>query len=964
MSENFNEKQSLLIDTIDGMIVVDAGPGTGKTSTITERYVNIIKHDVDPKDILMLTFTHNAATEMTDRIKKKLIASNNTDVSKFVMSRTFDSFCSLIVRENSENIGDFFGFDMKFARNITLETNQTIIRSSFRKFYDAFLNNRGEDYEDVAILLAESSDDVIDVIERLMSFGITPVKNGWFGLKYDALLNGDSDALYEALAEQDSNVGKRSTQSMLNKNISKKSKESKEYCYDIPIDFIGKDLISKAVDQPRGFLFKFVHDVYLSYIKRAIETGNLTFGLNSLFAFIALYMDEKLRERNSFRYVMIDEFQDTNANQMMIAMMILKEPNLCVVGDWKQGIYGFRNVSIDNITEFEYKLNSLKAYLNRDTKRICFDFPEPIRINFDTNYRSSQKIIDEYFKSLTVKASKDDVPGMAPDDERITHLKAARTDLCDYTAIHYHEASSKDEVVDATIRCVKDYLCNDEYRIIENGKARPVRPGDIAIICRKNKGCRIIQDALNNEKISAYYQGDKNVMSTKEGKLVLAWLRYINDDNNLEGLFAILAHEGYTLYEMKAIRNDRSLIPHHIVEQRQKMRKEKRRINLVVTMIFSYYGLDNDITQSIISIISSSHRNSLLTISDLISMIETDIDSKTTYPLEISLDSESVSIMSAHKSKGLEFPIVIIPFVDVKTFPSIEKDRSIIRMEPLYGLRCTKMLHDFDGYTKVCDSLYFDIVNEALSKDYDEERRLMFVAMSRAKQYITMISGKPSQFFKDLSADVIDDIPKNIDYCADDKLRHNIEKPNIPEYKPRRTKWPVHGIMDLFSDGTGSMSDVVVDEVNLKGPVYGTQVHQEAQRLVSGFDVDDTYPEMDYIRRIVESRRDADILSAEVPCILPVPTTDVVLLGSIDMIALYSDRIEIHDWKTDGLKNMVDEYRIQLSVYAHSAGEFYRLPVKCFIHYVSLGETLEFDPLPMQTIIERVNRVKQRLSLQ
>lgn len=959
MSEKFNERQSLLIDTIDGMVVVDAGPGTGKTSTITERYVNIVRHDIDPKDVLMLTFTRNAATEMTDRIKKKLIASDMTDVSKYVMSRTFDSFCSMIVGENPENIGDFFGFNVKFARNISIETNQTIIKTSFRKFYDAFLNDRGEDYGDVAILLAESSDNVIGVIDRLMSFGIMPLKEGWFGLDHDRLLNGDTDRLSEILIAMDSNEEKSE---LVKKLKEKKSGKPKEYPYEVPMDVVGECTIMKAVHQPRELLFKFIHDVYLAYVKKALESGKLTFGLNSLFAFISLYTDEKLRERNSFRYVMIDEFQDTNANQMMIAMMILKEPNLCVVGDWKQGIYGFRNVSIDNITEFEKKLKSLKEYLNRGSKRISLEFPKPIKINFDTNYRSSQKIIDEYFESLTVKATNDDVPLMRPDDERITRLKAARTDLDDYTAAHYYRVQP-DAEVEATVRCVKDYLCNEEYRIIENGKARSVRPGDIAIICRKNKGCRVIQDALNKEKISAYYQGEKNVMSTKEGKLVLAWLRYINDDNNLDGLFAILAHEGYTLHEMKAIKDNRSLIPHHIVEQRQKMRKEKRRINLVITMIFSYYGLDNDITQSIISIISSSHRNSLLTISDIISMIETDIENKTTYPLEISLDSESVSIMTAHGSKGLEFPIVIIPFVDVRTFPNSENDKNIIRMKQLYGLRCSKTLHDFDGYVKECDSLCFDIVNKALPKDYDEERRLMFVAMSRAKQYITMISGKPSGFFNGLSAGRDDPLPEDIDYSTDDSYRHNIEKPIIPEYKPRRTKWPVHGIMELFSDGTGSMSDVVVDEVNLKGPVYGTQVHQEAQRLVSGFDVDDTYPEMSYIRKIVESRRDADILSAEVPCILPVPTTDVVLLGSIDMIALYSDRVEIHDWKTDGLKNMVDEYKVQLSTYAHSAEGFYKLPVKCFIHYVSLGETLEFNPLPIQTIIERVNRVKQRLSL-
>ena len=50
--------------------------------------------------------------------------------------------------------------------------------------------------------------------------------------------------------------------------------------------------------------------------------------------------------------MIIDEFQDTNALQMMISLMLLSEPNLCVVGDWKQGIYGFRYADVDNILDF------------------------------------------------------------------------------------------------------------------------------------------------------------------------------------------------------------------------------------------------------------------------------------------------------------------------------------------------------------------------------------------------------------------------------------------------------------------------------------------------------------------------------------------------------------------------------------------------------------------------------------
>ena len=73
MSDGPNESQRLIAETLDGMIVVDAGPGTGKTETIVTRYVNLIaRKDVEPRDVLLLTFTNNAANEMEERIKGEL----------------------------------------------------------------------------------------------------------------------------------------------------------------------------------------------------------------------------------------------------------------------------------------------------------------------------------------------------------------------------------------------------------------------------------------------------------------------------------------------------------------------------------------------------------------------------------------------------------------------------------------------------------------------------------------------------------------------------------------------------------------------------------------------------------------------------------------------------------------------------------------------------------------------------
>ena len=115
MSRKLNQSQARIAETLDGMIVVDAGPGTGKTQTIVQRYINLIsREDVEPRDVLMMTFTNNAAEELGERIKARIseIVSENKDgevermlqrKSKLIQVRTFDAFCRSVVMESPED---------------------------------------------------------------------------------------------------------------------------------------------------------------------------------------------------------------------------------------------------------------------------------------------------------------------------------------------------------------------------------------------------------------------------------------------------------------------------------------------------------------------------------------------------------------------------------------------------------------------------------------------------------------------------------------------------------------------------------------------------------------------------------------------------------------------------------------------------------------------------------------------
>ena len=155
-------------------------------------------------------------------------------------------------------------------------------------------------------------------------------------------------------------------------------------------------------------------------------------------------------------------------------------------------------------------------------------------------------------------------------------------------------------------------------------------------------------------------------------------------------------------------------------------------------------------------------------------------------------------------------------------------------------------------------------------------------------------------------------------------------------------------------DGLGGMSEA--DEVPGKGKEYGERVHEAAQAVKEGWLVNDDFPEMEMIRRIVDGCRNADLLFAELDCTLPVPDCGIVLSGRIDLLAVYPDRVEVHDYKTDVSDRFEQEYMFQLSVYAEAASLYYKRRAVCFIDYVSLGRTKRFEPLTGGTLTDEIRR--------
>ena len=961
MSE-MNERQQQLCDTIDGFVVVDAGPGTGKTHSIVQRYVNILNGIVDPMKVLMLTFTRNAAEEMEGRISAKMsrMISEGKDTKGYLANAiknlkvsTIDSFCLDVVLNSPEKVGEFFDpddDDLMLSRSAALVENETLNRQYFSEFYSRFIRDNGRRYKvngiDYAAIVGDKHMDVYKIICKLMSRGIIPKKRGWFGLAKDILI-GDRDAVLEALRNNASSV-------MSGYNDLKKDKNC-----PLPELVDGKitdELLEEAAMEDREGLIALIHDVYHSYIVQCIRDNRLTFGLCELFAFIILLKDGNSRNLHSVDYLTIDEFQDTNELQMKICLLLLNKPNMCVVGDWKQGIFGFRYVSIDNIVHFEERINSFIQELKDSGVKFQFESQSPKSIEFEDNYRSSKKILDVGFQSLDIKGNKNE----EIKNGNVVRLNSVNDDILDgHTEFRCVRGEDIDDEISKAVDLITEYRYSGRYQVVERDGDRTVTRdlgfGDIAVLCRSGVNCIKVFNECKRRGIPAYLQGDLEVMNSEAGKLVLAWLRYVNNPKDARGLTAIMADMGYPLSAIHdATDKDIRAVPDEIEKNLYMLRSKRRRLNDLITSIFDICNLNDNVVQTIINILSSAHENSLMTISDLIRLIEDDIKASTKYNVEPILDDKAVTIQTDHKSKGLEYPAVIVVGLNSRSFPSTRTDDSSLIFNDTIGLRCTMayVSNDDDGtvHQMAVKSWRTAIVKKAFPKDYSEERRLLFVAMTRAKQYLAVTASNPSRFYEHFAENYPEIEPEACEPGCDDQAE-KIDAPAISEYQRKRMSINAHDLMDTLAGPDG------LERKEGKGKEYGEKVHQEAYLYLRRGIFDDTYPEMKYIVKMINDLRGAK-LHGEIKCVLPVD--DVSIKGTIDLLAEYDDHIEIHDYKTDEDESYLNHYRLQLSIYALAA-ESMGKEVRCFVDFVSMGRSVPVEPYDIGYVKERIAAYKTKM---
>ena len=478
-----------------------------------------------------------------------------------------------------------------------------------------------------------------------------------------------------------------------------------------------------------------VLDVFKKYEQKVLKNNSMDFD-DLLLLPIKLfkkYPDVLEKYQDRFKYILVDEYQDTNeAQYILIKMLSKKYQNICVVGDLDQSIYGFRGANFRNILNFEK------------------DYPDAKVIPLEENYRSTGNILNVA-------------------NDIIKHNKQRKeknlwTKNDSGPKIRYHRAyDEKDEA---------NYVMEEIRKLIISGEDK----SDIAVLYRTNAQSRNMEEALLRENIPYKVVGSFYFYNRKEIKDLISYLKLIynsNDDVSLmrvinvpkrqigpktiENLATKALDKGVSLYE--AIDSGKELEFKKLIER---IKKESENISLteLVELILVETGMRRELESSK-TLEAEVRLENLEEFKSITKNFEENngVISLEEFLLEISLVSDMeehknnndvVTLMTIHSAKGLEFDHVFIIGLEEGLFP----------------------------HSNCLDS----------PDEIEEERRLCYVAVTRAKKTLTLVNAQrrmlygntncnpPSRFISEISDEYLDkDVKEEIKFNRDDMIDRDAE---------------------------------------------------------------------------------------------------------------------------------------------------------------------------------------------
>ncbi|WPX96221.1 DNA helicase II-like protein [Candidatus Bandiella woodruffii] len=683
-----NESQLEAVTHVEGPLLILAGAGTGKTRVLTSRIINIVDNaHAFPSQILAVTFTNKAASEMRQRVEKYL-----GDVMGSMNIGTFHSIAAKILRKHAELLG--------------YKSDYTII-------------NQDDQIRLIKQIVKDFGFDEKDVPAKLLLYYINRFK--------------DRAILPENVASND--IGH-----FANNKI--------------------KQLYHEYQDRLKNF--------------NAMDFGDLL--LNNITLFNT-HLDICLLYQNKFKYMLVDEYQDTNiAQYMWLRILSQNNNNICCVGDDDQSIYAWRGAEISNILRFDKDYKDAKV------------------IRLERNYRSTQHILNIASKLIANNTMR-----------HFKELWTERTDGDMVKVVNYYDDKEEARAI------------ADEIDMLERMKKCSL--SDIAVLVRAGYQTRNFEESLNFLGIPYRIIGSTKFYDRTEVKDGVAYIRLlINHDDNLaferiinvpkrgvgpstlQNIIQLSKENGISYFaatkmlvqqkksKSKAMDSLADFINHIETSNHQLKHTEHRKVVEELMEKTSYLEMYRKEDKE-------DAKDRFGNIKELVRSLE-EYESLNDFLQYITLVNDAdnvaednrVNIMTMHAAKGLEFDTVFLPGWEEGVFPSsksIEEDRE-------NGL--------------------------------EEERRLAYVAITRAKRNLTISYACYRRVYGDFQASeisrFINELPKNayqlINNYFNNTYKQNNNHPVIKINKARSIEHAKFGVGEKVEHVTFGKGVVLSADGNVR----------------------------------------------------------------------------------------------------------------------------------------------------
>lgn len=843
---NYTEEQLNAINYFNSNLLLSASAGSGKTQVLLEKVIKLIESGVDLSEILMVTFTNLAASEMKSKLENMLIikqsenCSNNffDAINKINASDicTLHSFCQKLVREYYYFLGIEPTFEIcdevlsfKF-KNLALKNtikyyldkhdeefinvsnlfvykrDYSLFKEEILKFYEFLISkpnkfdfienlieknyntnfNENELFTKYRIFIKEKLESLKEELNKIIisakQIGSEKLeglaRNFYYKIDIDFKDNINFiDFCKQKIEFETIRIKKNATveEVQLKEDLQSLAKKIKFLISNLNNNFEieSNDDLKLNIKQSEKVLLKLIE-----IIKKYEENFLLAKRQNNCLDFsdlevltLKLFENETLLEEISkkYKYVFVDEYQDTNSIQEEILTKISKFSTRVMVGDLKQSIYAFRecNPKIFNnkLIDYSNEKNGKVILLNKNfrSNKTILDFSNTIF----SNLMREENCNYSYIKSGMFVAGQN----LVNKNEKLKSVEVFCINKNEQKNLE--ENNEENTIKNSKNKNTENFLIlNSVYnllneKIVENNVERNLEFKDIAIISRKRSAkLKELCNLFDEYKIPYSFKFNEKIYKSFEVKLILSYLKILNNLDNDISLFSVLKNiYNFTSNEMLTIKTttlcesllnyskkDEILLKiNKFFNDYNNIRQEMGELSVkdLIKLIIKKLDLDlillklnGKLALERINVFLSSVSTKIYSVSEFLNFAEESLDKN--FEVKKVTSENAITIDTFHSTKGLEYNAVIVTGAGDSIFA---KNNSNL----IYNASLGVGIYDFnlEDKTKKPNVVFNMIKQLNKQQEFNEEVRLLYVALTRAKHFMVILGTEKVENLKE-----------------------------------------------------------------------------------------------------------------------------------------------------------------------------------------------------------------------